>query len=160
MRIFLTVACLLATGPFIEARKPVFQPTEGQISEHRAEVYRIARDYIVESLNLEPLEESRFNPVRFNSYGVWGDFQTRVKELGDDRFEVQGWIVSAGLEEEEVKWSVVLRYELADPEAWRYRRIDDQEEIEPDITSWKFGRYRSVPYEAHYSGELASRFNR
>ena len=160
MRILLTVVCLLAAGSFCEARKPVFQPTEKQISEHRAEVYRIARDYIVKSLNLDPLEESRFNPVRFNSYGVWGDFQTRVKELGDHRFEVQGWIIPRGLEEGEVEWSVVLRYELVDPQGWRYRRVDDRIEVEPDITGWKFGSYRSVPYEASYSGELAARFDR
>ncbi len=160
MRSVLAIACILTTGLLSEARKPAFAPNEEQISEHRAEVFHIARDYIVKSLNLDPLEESRFNPVRFNSYGVWGDFRTRVKELGNDRFEVQGWILPAGLEDGEVTWSVVLHYELADPDAWKYLRIDDVRENKAEISAWRFGAYRSIPYEANYSEEIAVRIDR
>jgi hypothetical protein len=150
MRVVLTVVCLFALGPFTVARKPAFTPTEGQFSEHRAEVYRIAREYVVESFNLVPIEESQFNPVRFNSSGVWGDFETRVKDLGDHRFEVRGWMVPEGHEGARKIWSVVVRYELFDPEGWMYRRIDEPFSNDPEISSWRFGDFRSAPYEAEY----------
>lgn len=151
MRIVLTVVGLLTLGSFAVARKPAFTPSEEQVSSHRAEAYQVARDYIVESFNLVPLEESRFNPVRFNSTGVWGDFETRVKDLGDHRFEVRGWILSKGYDGDRLLWSVVLRYELVDPNGWKYRRIDEVFTNEAEISSWRFGFYRSVPYNADYA---------
>ena len=136
------------------ARPPAFSPTEEQISEHRAEVFSIARDYIVKTFKVQPVEEGQFNPVRFNSTGVWGDFRCRLKELGNDRFEVRGWVRSVGYQGAEVVWSVVLRYALVDPDGWKYRRLDVAFANEPDITSWRFGPYRSVPYEAEYSSDF------
>lgn len=160
MRIVLTVACLLALGSFAVARIPAFTPTEGQISSHRATVFKVARDYIVESFNLVPIEESRFNPVRFNSIGVWGDFETRVKDLGNHRFEVRGWIMSAGHADEPLNWSVVLHYVLVDPDGWKYRRVDEVFTNEPEISSWRYGDYHSVPYEAEYSEGYVAQFGR
>ena len=95
--------------------------------------------------------------MRFNSTGVWGDFRCRIKELGDHRYEVQGWVSAEGYEEEEIVWSVVLTYALLDPEGWRYRRLDEDFENKPEITSWRFGTYRSVPYEAEYSRDFLAR---
>ncbi len=139
------------------ARPPSFVPTEEQISAHRAEVFRYARDFIVETFRVNPLEEGQFNPVRFNSTGVWGDFRCRLKELGNDRFEVRGWVLAQGYEGSEAVWSVVLRYQLLDPEGWKYRRLDDDFENKPEITSWRFGPYRSVPYEAEYSADFLTK---
>ena len=156
MRIAFTVLGLLALASSLEARKPVFAPTEGEIAAHRAEVFKIARDYIVESFNLEPVEEGSFNPVRFNSFGVWGDFKTRIKDLGDDRFEVEGWMVPVGLGPKPVEWSVVVRYKLVDPEGWRYRRVDEAFKNEPQVTSWRFYKYRSVPYDARHAKLIAA----
>lgn len=141
----------------VEGRTPKFEPTEKQVAEHKNAVFKIARDYIVTTFNLNPIEEGRFNAVRFNSTGVWGDFRCRIKELGDDRFEVQGWIMPEGYEEEEIVWSVVLTHALLDPEGWRYRRMDEAFENKPLISSWRFGTYRSVPYEAEYSDDFLVR---
>ncbi len=138
----------------------MFTPEEQQLSNHRAEVYKIARDYIVETFHLVSIMESHFNPVRFNSNGVWGDFRSRIKELGDNRFEVMGWIQPLGSDEEQLIWSVVVRYELEDPEGWRYRRIDEEYRNEPEITSWRFGDYRSVPYEADFSKDYFALYDR
>jgi hypothetical protein len=154
MRCFFTVTLALLFLPIVQARKPIFTPVEEQISNHRSEVFQIARDYIVDTFNLIPIDESRFNPVRFNFTGVWGDFHARVRELGNDRFEVKGWIRAEGQEKEQIVWSVVVHYELADPEAWRYLRIGETNRNEPEITSWSFGSYRSVPYDAKYSEEM------
>lgn len=139
------------------ARPPVFVPSEELVSEHRAEVFRIARDYVVDTFSVQPIEEGQFNPVRFNSTGVWGDFRCRLKELGDDRFEVRGWLLAEGYGESEVVWSVVLSYELVDPEGWKYRRLDEDFDNQPEVTSWRFGPYWSVPYEAEYSSDFLSK---
>ena len=160
MRIFLSVLCLLALGPFSVAKNPDFAPTEGQISDHRAKVFQVARDYIVETFNLIPIEECRFNPVRFNSTGVWGDFQTRIKDLGDHRFEVLGWINPEGHNNEPIEWSVVVKYELVDPEGWMYRRVDEVFSNEAEVTSWKFNKFWSVPYEADYTAGLLAEYNK
>lgn len=156
MRFFKSVAIYLMICSFGFARPPAFSPTEEQISEHRAEVFRIARDYIAKTFRVQPVEEGQFNPVRFNSTGVWGDFRCRLKELGNDRFEVRGWVRAVGYEDLEVVWSVVLRYALVDPDGWKYRRLDVAFANEPEITSWRFGLYRSVPYEAEYSSDFLS----
>jgi len=130
-----------------------FEPSEEMVSEHMAEVFSLGRDYIVKTFNLDVDEEGFFNPVRFNSMGVWGDFQVRLKELGDDRFEVQGWVLHNGSEGTPVFWSVVVKYKLEDPEAWRYRRLDREYPNDPDFLGWKFGVYSSSPYNAEYSRE-------
>lgn len=160
MRIFLSVLCLLALGPFAVAKKPDFTPTEGQISDHRAKVFLVARNYIVETFNLVPVEECQFNPVRFNSTGVWGDFETRIKDLGEHRFEVKGWINPKGHNNEQIAWSVVVRYELVDPEGWMYRRVDEVFTNEAEVSSWGFNKFWSVPYEAEYSTKLVADYNR
>lgn len=157
MRILAIVALFLSICPAGVSRAPEFLPTEEQVSAHRAEVFQVARDYIVNTFGLNPIDEGKFNPVRFNSTGVWGDFRCRIKELGQDRFEVRGWIRSEGYDGPEVKWTVVVHYKLVDPDAWMYRRIDEDMSNEPKITSWHFGPYRSVPYEAEYSDDFLSR---
>jgi hypothetical protein len=108
--------CLLALGPFAVAKKPDFTPTEGQISDHRGKVFMVARNYIVRTFNLVSIKECQFNPVRFNSMGVWGDFEARVKNLGDHRFEVKGWIIPKGHNNEQIGWSVVVTN-------WSTRRV-------------------------------------
>ena len=154
MRLLCIIAIVTVFQGPAWARIPKFEPTEKQISEHKSEVFKIARDYIVGTFNLDPIAEGRFNAVRFNSTGVWGDFRCRIKELGEHRYEVQGWISSAGYEEEEIVWSVVMTYALVDPDAWKYRRLDASFNNSPKITSWRFGVYRSVPYEAEYSDDF------
>jgi len=157
MRLCTILAIFLALQALGLGRLPAFVPSEKLISEHRAEVFRIARDYIIETFSVKPTEEGQFNPVRFNSTGVWGDFRCRLKELGNDRFEVRGWVLGQGYEGSETVWSVVLRYKLVDPEGWKYRRLDEDFKNEPEITSWRFGPYRSVPYEAKYSNDFLSK---
>ena len=58
--------------------------------------------------------------------------------------------VGAGCEEEDIVWTVVMTYVLVDPDAWKYRRLDASCNNSPKITSWRFGTYQSVPYEAEY----------
>ncbi len=157
MRFLATVAILGGTCLFGKGGTYEFTPTEEQISAHRAEVFRIARDFVVETFNVIVIEEGKFNPVRFNSTGVWGDFQCRIKDLGDSRYEVQGWVLADGYEGSQTRWSVVLRYEIQDPDAWQYRRVDDESTHEPEITSWRYGRYKSVPYEAEYSEDFLTK---
>lgn len=157
MRLLKSAAIFLMICSIGAARPPAFSPTEEQVSEHRAEVFRIARDYILETFSVNLIEEGQFNPVRFNSTGVWGDFRCRLKELGNDRFEVRGWVRAVGYDVPEVVWSVVLRYKLVDPDGWKYRRLDVPFVNEPEVTSWRFGPYRSVPYEAEYSSDFLSR---
>ncbi|MDQ8201614.1 hypothetical protein [Pelagicoccus sp. SDUM812003] len=128
-----------------------YQPNEVEISYHRLEVYQLARDYVVETFNLIVQEESEFNPVRFNSHGVWGNFEARIKELGDDRFEVQGWVTALGHDKAQIRWTVHLRYKLVDPEAWRYLKIGQTVENDPEYLGWKFGEYRSLDYQADYA---------
>lgn len=155
----LVMALILILGSLGQAKESSYAPTEKEISMHRREVYQIARDYIVDTFHLVAIEESHFNPVRFNSTGVWGDFHARVKELGDDRFEIRGWIYPVGHDPERIIWSVVLSYKLQDPEAWRYRRIDeDAPSNEPNVSSWRFGIAQSVPYEAEYSKSFALQY--
>ena len=154
MRLLCIIAIVTVFQGLAWARIPKFEPTEKQISEHKSEVFKIARDYIVGTFNLDPIAEGRFNAVRFNSTGVWGDFRCRIKELGEYRYEVQGWVSFAGYEEEEIVWSVVMTYALVDPDAWKYRRLDASFNNSPKITSWRFGIYRSVPYEAEYSDDF------
>jgi|GEM_PF-743302 hypothetical protein len=157
MRLLCLIAITTVLCGLVEGRTLRFEPTEKQVAEHKGEVFKVARDYIVRTFNLNPLKEGLFNAVRFNSTGVWGDFRCRIKELGDHRYEVQGWISAEGFEEEEIVWSVVLTYALLDPEGWKYRRLDEDFENEPQITSWRFGAYRSVPYEAEYSDDFLAR---
>lgn len=149
------VAALLAS--VCAARE--YKPNEVEISIHRQEVYNLARDYIVKTFNLQVLDESRFNPVRFDSYGVWGNFEARIKELGEDRFEVQGWVNAAGHDEARIRWAVHLRYKMSDPEGWRYRRIDQPVSNAPEVFGWKFGYYRSLGYEAPYAADFLARLN-
>ncbi len=145
------------------SKVPAFNPSEEEISAHRLEVFKLARDYVIKTFNFSIVEESEFNPVRFNSMGVWGDFESRLKELGDDRFEVQGWIVPEGHFGKMITWYVVVEYALEDPDAWRYRWVNREYTNEAKFTSWKLifgnaGRYSSVPYLAEYSeGFLESR---
>lgn len=127
-----------------------YEPNEVEISLHRRDVFDLSRDYIVETFNLQVLDESSFNPVRFNSSGVWGNFEARIKELGGDRFEVQGWLSAAGNSKERIHWSVHIRYPQVDPEAWRYLKIGDEPEAEPEVLGWKFGDYYSIGYRAEY----------
>src|SRR5690606_29943942 len=134
-----------------------FEPTEEQVARHRAAVYGHARDYIVETFNLLVLDEGKFNPVRFNSQGVWGTFDARLKELGGDRYEVRGWMDADGHETARVSWSVIVRLPLPDPEAWRYTRIDEAVDDGPEYLGWKFGAYRSLGYSAEYSPDFLAR---
>ncbi len=134
-----------------------FKPNEVEIADHRREVYKLARDYVVNTFNLQVLDESEFNPVRFNSHGVWGDFEARMKELGGDRFEVQGWVHAVGNEPARIRWTVHIRYRLLDPEGWRYRKIDEVVVNEPEILGWKFGDYRSPLYKADYDPVFVAR---
>ncbi len=127
-----------------------WKPNEVEISLHRQKVYSLARDYVVATFNLQILEESSFNPVRFNSHGVWGNFEARVKELGGDRFEVQGWVHAVGNERARIRWTVHIRSPIDDPEAWRYTRIGDPLQSEPEFLGWKFGVYQSLGYAAEY----------
>ncbi len=127
-----------------------FEPSQVEIALHRREVYQLARDYIFETFNLEAIEEGSFNPVRFDSYGVWGSFDVRLKELGDDRFEVQGWLNAVGHRKARVGWAVHLRYKMEDPLGWRYRRVDEVHSNEPEFLGWKFGDYYSLGYSAEY----------
>ena len=157
MRLCTFIGIFLVFQALGYGRPPIFVPSEELISEHRAEVFRIARNYIIETFRVKPIEEGQFNQVRFNSTGVWGDFRCRLKELGDDRFEIRGWVLAHGYEGSEAVWSVVLRYELVDPEGWMYRRLDEEYENKPEVTSWRFGPYRSVPYEAQYSADFLSK---
>ena len=157
MRLCTFIGIFLVFQALGHGRPPIFVPSEELISEHRAEVFRIARDYIIETFRVKPFEEGPVKPVRLNSTGVWGDFRCRLKELGNDRFEIRGWVLAQGYEGSEAVWSVVLRYELVDPEGWKYRRLDEEYENKPEITSWRFGPYRSVPYEAKYSDDFLSK---
>lgn len=125
-----------------------YDAPEGAKSEHRAEVYVLARDYIERTFNLDIVEESEFSAIRMNSKGLWGDFNARVRELGQDWFEVQGWCIATGQPNNKVRWSVVLQYRLDDPDAWKYQRLDTITTNDPIFTSWKFGGYKSVPYIA------------
>lgn len=134
-----------------------YEPNEVEISLHRREVYNLSRDYIVETFNLQVLEESAFNPVRFNSNGVWGNVEARLKELGGDRYEVQGWINAAGSKEHRVRWSVHLRYPHVDPEAWKYLKIGDEVEAKPEVLGWKFSDYHSLRYRAEYEPQFLAR---
>ena len=146
----LTLASVVSAAPY--------KPSEETIAEHRREVYALARDYIVKNFNLVTVEESRFNPVRFDSLGIWGDFEARIKELGDDRFEVQGWVHALGHDTSRLPWTVHLRYSLVDPEAWRYSRVDDVYSVEPEYLGWKLGPYWSIGYQAEYDDDfLAAR---
>ncbi len=131
-----------------------WRPNEVEISIHRKEVYALARDYVQRTFNLEIFDESSFNPVRFNSQGVWGNFEARVKELGGDRFEVQGWVHAAGHVRNRVRWTVHVRYGLHDPEAWRYSRIGEAPVAQFEVLGWKFGQYWSLGYEADYDAEF------
>lgn len=110
----------------------------------------MARDYIVETFNLEVLDESAFNPVRFNSYGVWGNFEARIKELGGNRFEVQGWVEPTGHDRNRLRWTVHIRYGMLDPQGWRYRKIGEVVNNDPEYLGWKFGDYYSLGYNAEY----------
>ncbi|EDY84695.1 hypothetical protein VDG1235_4328 [Verrucomicrobiia bacterium DG1235] len=121
-----------------------------EISLHRREVFTLARDYIVNTFNLQLVEEGSFNPVRFNSNGVWGNFEARIKELGDDRYEVQGWVNAVGHDRNRIRWTVHIRYGQLDPEGWRYRKIDEVVENEPEFLGWQFGDYHSIGYKAEY----------
>ncbi|MDQ8180979.1 hypothetical protein [Pelagicoccus sp. SDUM812005] len=127
-----------------------YEPNELEIAVHRREVYQLARDYVVETFNLQVIEESSFNPVRFNSNGVWGNFEARIKELGKDRFEVQGWVHAVGHHESRIRWAVHIRYGILDPQGWRYRKVDEKVDNEPEFLGWKFGDYRSPLYKADY----------
>ncbi len=127
-----------------------YKPNELEIAAHRQEVYELARDYVVSTFNLQVVEESEFNPVRFNSHGVWGDFEARIKELGEDRFEVQGWVNAVGQPRNRTSWTVHIRYGIEDPQAWRYRKVDEVVVHEPEFLGWKFGDYRSPLYKADY----------
>ena len=131
-----------------------WKPNEVEISIHRQKVYALARDYVQQTFNLEILEESTFNPVRFNSQGVWGNFEARVKELGGDRFEVQGWVNAAGHDRNRVRWTVHIRYPQYDPEAWRYSKIGQTPVAQSEVLGWKFGLYWSLGYEAEYEPEF------
>jgi len=130
-----------------------FEPEEELLSKHREEVYQLARSYIIGTFNIEVLEEGAFNPVRFNSMGVWGDFEVRLKELGGDRYEVRGWLSSTGNGGAKMSWSVVVRYRLEDPDAWRYRRLDRVYSNEPEYLGWSLDQYRSSQYSAEYTRE-------
>lgn len=134
-----------------------YEPNELEISEHRREVYRLARDYVVETFNLRIVDEGSFNPVRFNSNGVWGNFDARIKELGDDRFEVLGWFDAQGHNKAKVRWAVHLRFGMEDPQAWRYRKIDEVLENDPEYLGWKFGDYYSLGYSAEYDPMFVKR---
>ncbi len=134
-----------------------YKPNELEISAHRREVYNLARDYVVNTFNLQVLDESAFNPVRFNSHGVWGNFEARIKELGQDRFEVRGWVHAQGNEQARIRWAVHIRYPLLDPEGWRYRKIDEVVENEPEFLGWKFGDYHSPLYKAEYDPVYVAR---
>ncbi len=123
-----------------------YEPTEVEKSAHHGTVYSMARNYVQSTFNLELIEESRFVPVRFDSRGLWGDFEARIEDLGQDWYEVHGWFTATGHDEEQIQWSVVVHYRLEDPRAWRYRRIDKVYVNEPTFSSWRFGMYRSVPY--------------
>ena len=142
------VAVALAVACVCTARE--YEPNELEISVHRREVYELARNYVVETFNLHVLDEGSFNPVRFNSNGVWGSFDARLKELGGDRFEVKGWFDAKGHEKAKVRWSVHLRYRMVDPSAWRYMKIDEEIVNEPEFLGWKFGDYYSLGYNAEY----------
>ena len=127
-----------------------WKPSEIEKSIHHQKVYQLARDYVVSTFNLSVLDEPTFNPVRFNSSGVWGSFEARIKDLGDDRYEVQGWVQVDGIDRARVGWTVHLRYAMDDPEAWRYTRIGEVRESKPEFLGWKFGVYHSIGYEADY----------
>jgi len=131
-----------------------FDPGETTISQHRATVYKLARDYIVDTFNLTVIEEGTFNPVRFNSLGVWGDFDVRLKELGGDRYEVQGWVLPTGQGGKPKIWHVIVKYPMEDPEAWRTRRVDRDYANDPEFLGWRYGGHRSVPYLATYTKEF------
>ena len=150
-RIFIAV---LALAGVCDAKE--WQPNEVEISIHRKEVYALARDYVIETFNLEIIEESVFNPVRFDSRGVWGNFDARIKELGGNRFEVKGWVNARGHDKAKVPWTVHVRYALVDPEGWRYRRVDEVFVNEPEFLGWKFGDYRSIGYEADYEASFVA----
>jgi len=103
----------------------------------------------METFNLEPKKESDFEARRFEGMGVWGDFEARLKELGGDRYEVQGWVVPAGHFGRQIKWTVVIEYPMPDPQAWRRQRLDvPSRRPSPRALSWKLGGYRSAPYAA------------
>jgi len=153
MRRLIPVSLLLASTCLAQDHAP----TEVEISEHRREVYTLSRDFVVETFGLQVIEESRFNPVRFNSNGVWGDFEARIKELGADRYEVQGWVYSVASGEYKTRWSVHIRVPIEDPEAWRRMRVDEVQDLEPEVLGWKFGAYRSRAYKAAYDPEFYNR---
>ncbi|MEM9157519.1 MAG: hypothetical protein AAGB46_00615 [Verrucomicrobiota bacterium] len=137
-----------------------WEPSAQDVAEHRREVFVVARNYIEDTFNLVILDESNFNPVRFNSTGVWGDFEARLKELGDDRYEVQGWVQAKGLDDDRIFWSVVVSSPVVDPNAWKYRRLDAEYRDDPEVTSWRFGAFHSVPYDADYSEEYIAKLER
>lgn len=144
-RFFLVTLAIACVGSGRE-----YEPNELEISEHRREVYELARDYVVETFNLMVEDEGQFNPVRFNSNGVWGSFDARIKELGNDRFEVLGWLDAKGHNKAKIRWAVHLRYGMVDPSAWRYMKIDETIVNEPEFLGWKFGDYYSLGYSAEY----------
>lgn len=153
-RVLAVLICLIASAFAKADNMPVYNPSEEELSDHRLLVYNYARDYIIKTFNLSIIEESEFNPVRFNSIGVWGDFEARLKELGADRFEVQGWVIAEGHYGKRVVWYVVVELPIEHPEAWKYRWVNREYKNEPKFTSWKFGPYWSVPYEAEYSEDF------
>ncbi|MBC2606887.1 hypothetical protein [Pelagicoccus albus] len=132
-----------------------FEPDEEEISNHRRELFALARDYIVETFNLDLTDECHFNPVRFNSNGVWGNFDARIKELGADRFEVEGWVSAKGHDRNRLRWKVHIRYGMSDPEAWRYHKIGEDLTVKPTILGWKLGDYNSVSYKAEYDPQFS-----
>ncbi len=156
-RILAVFTCFAFLALAKASKMPEFNPSEEEMSAHRLEVFKLARDYVIETFNFEIVRESEFNPVRFNSMGIWGDFESRLKELGDSRFEVQGWIIPKGHFGKMVTWFVVVEYPMENPEAWRYRWVNRDYSREPEFTSWKLmfgsnsGIYSSVPYLAEYS---------
>lgn len=134
-----------------------YEPNELEVAAHRQEVFQLARDYVVDTFNLQVQDESAFNPVRFNSNGVWGNFEARIKELGGDRFEVQGWVDAVGQPNSRVRWAVHIRYGIVDPQSWRYLRIDEEVENDPVVLGWKFGDFRSPLYKADYDPLFVAR---
>ena len=71
-----------------------------------------------------------------------------------------GWINPEGHNNEPIEWSVVVKYELVDPEGWMYRRVDEVFSNEAEVTSWKFNKFWSVPYEADYTAGLLAEYNK
>ena len=61
MRLCTFIGIFLVFEALGYGRPPIFVPPEELISEHRAEVFRIARDYIIETFRVKPIEEGQFN---------------------------------------------------------------------------------------------------